>query len=102
MEQQTKQDVRKPLVGTKVGVVVSDGRDKTRTVLVKFQVKHPKYNKYLKRQSRLHVHDEANESHQGDRVEIANCRPMSRTKSWRLVRVVEKAPMKVDAFPTEA
>ena len=82
---------RKPLVGTQLGTVTSDKRDKTRAVEITFSVKHPKYGKYLRKTSRFHVHDEKNESKNGDRVEIANCRPLSKTKSWRLVRVVEKA-----------
>jgi small subunit ribosomal protein S17 len=79
------------LKGIKIGIVVSDKRDKTRTVEVEYQNRHPKYGKYLHRQTRHHVHDEANASHAGDRVEIAPCRPMSKTKNWRLVRVVEAA-----------
>ena len=76
--------------GTKVGVVASDKRDKTRVVRVNYQVRHPKYGKYLKRQTRYHVHDPQNASKTGDVVEIANCRPISKTKKWRLVRVVEQ------------
>lgn len=83
---------RGPLTSTVVGVVASDKRDKTRTVVVEFQQRHPKYGKYLKRSTRYQVHDGANASKEGDRVEIANCRPVSKTKSWRLVRVVESAP----------
>ena len=75
----------------KVGVVKSDARDKTRAVVINFSVKHPKYGKYLKKRTVLHVHDEKNESRLGDRVEIAECRPISRTKSWTLLRVLEKA-----------
>ena len=77
------------LTGIKVGVVTSDKRDKTRTVKVDFQSRHPKYGKYLHRHQRFHVHDETNVSKEGDRVEIAPCRPLSKTKSWRLVRVLE-------------
>ena len=77
--------------GTKIGVVTSDKRDKTRTVAIDFQVRHPKYGKYLKRRSKFHVHDEKNTSKLGDRVEIVNSRPLSKTKSWRLVRVIDKA-----------
>ncbi|MCC7191824.1 MAG: 30S ribosomal protein S17 [Phycisphaeraceae bacterium] len=77
------------LTSTKVGIVTSAKRDKTRTVAIDFQVRHPKYGKYLKKQTKFQVHDEKNVSKLGDRVEIANCRPISRTKSWRLVRVVE-------------
>lgn len=87
----TKAPADRDLRGTRVGVVSSDKRDKTRTVVVEFQVRHPKYNKYLARRTKLAVHDEKNESHLGDRVEIVNCRPISRTKNWRLVRVVEKS-----------
>ena len=83
------------LKGTKIGTVVSDKRDKTRTVRVPYQVKHPKYGKYLHRDLKFHVHDENNESHEGDRVEIVAGRPVSKTKTWRLVRVVEKAPEKI-------
>ena len=78
------------LTGTRVGVVVSDKQNKTRTVAVEFQVQHPKYGKYLHRKARFHVHDEQNQSRQGDRVEIASCRPLSKTKSWRLIRVLAR------------
>ncbi len=75
---------------TKTGVVISAKRNQTRTVEVSYKVKHPKYGKYLKRRTRYHVHDPNNETGIGDLVEIANCRPISKTKSWRLVRVLEK------------
>ncbi len=78
------------LKGTRIGVVESDKRDKTRKVVIRYQAKHPKYGKYVGKRTVLHVHDEHNESGQGDVVEIAECRPISKTKSWRLVRVVEK------------
>jgi len=77
-------------VGTKVGVVDSDKRAKTRKVVVNYLAKHPKYGKYVRQRTVLHVHDENNESHSGDVVEVAPCRPISKTKSWRLVRIVEK------------
>lgn len=86
---------RGPLIRTKYGVVTSDQRDKTRKVEVSYKVRHPKYGKFLKRRTVFHVHDEKNESQLGDRVEIAHCRPLSKTKSWRLVRIVEKAPANV-------
>ena len=92
---------RKALTGTLIGRVVSDKRAKTRTVAVDYQYKHPKYGKYLQRQTKLHVHDDANESKLNDRVEIANCRPVSKTKSWRLVRIVEKAPAPVEHVSVE-
>ena len=82
---------RKSLTGLLVGVVSNDKRDKTRTVLVDYQVRHPKYGKYIKKQTRYHVHDPENACKMGDRVEIVNCRPISKTKSWRLVRVMEVA-----------
>lgn len=77
---------------TRVGVVTSDRRAKTIGVMVEFTAQHTKYGKYLRRRRVLHAHDEANEAHVGDRVEIAVCRPLSKTKSWRLVRILEKAP----------
>jgi small subunit ribosomal protein S17 len=75
----------------KVGIVASDGRNKTRKVSIRFSVRHPKYGKYMRRETVLHVHDEANVSKKGDRVEIAECRPISKTKSWVLLRVLESA-----------
>lgn len=92
-DSQTTNDRR--LTGTKVGIVTSDKRDKTRTVAVDFQKVHPKYGKRLRRQAKFQVHDANNESGAGDRVEIAQCRPLSKTKSWRLIRVIEKAPAAV-------
>src|SRR5207249_3200073 len=77
---------------TLVGVVASDKAHKTIKVLVEYQTRHPKYGKYLKRRTILHAHDEKNEAKEGDKVEIAECRPLSKTKHHRLVRVVEKAP----------
>lgn len=76
---------------TQVGIVESDKRDKTRTVVVRWSVKHPKYGKYVRRKTVLQVHDPANESRLGDTVEVAPCRPISKTKTWRLVRVVKKS-----------
>lgn len=76
----------------KTGVVESDKGDKTRKVVINFLAKHPKYGKYVRRRTVLHVHDEKNESHVGDRVEVAECRRISKTKSWILTKVVEKAP----------
>ena len=74
------------------GVVASDKGDKTIKVVVAFQTKHPKYGKFLKRRTVLHAHDEKNDAKEGDTVEIAECRPLSKTKHHRLVRVVERAP----------
>ena len=76
---------------TLTGVVVSNSGDKSITVAIDFKIKHPKYGKYVKRRTKLAVHDEQNQAGVGDLVEIAECRPYSKTKSWRLVRVAEKA-----------
>jgi small subunit ribosomal protein S17 len=75
---------------TRIGVVDTDRRDKTRRVVVNYQDKHPKYGKYIRKRTVLHVHDENNESKAGDLVEVAPCRPISKTKSWKLVRIVER------------
>ncbi len=75
----------------RIGIVQSDRRDKTRKVAINFLVRHPKYGKYTRRRTVLHVHDEQNASKAGDKVEIAECRPLSKTKSWVLLRVVEPA-----------
>ena len=76
------------------GVVVSDSGDKSIRVTVDFRIRHPKYGKYVKRRTKLGVHDEHNRAGVGDVVEVAECRPYSKTKSWRLVRVVERAVQK--------
>ncbi len=73
------------------GVVLSDKMDKTITVMIERKVKHPLYGKYIKRSTKLHVHDENNECAIGDTVSIAECKPMSKTKSWTLVEVINKA-----------
>jgi small subunit ribosomal protein S17 len=70
------------------GVVASDQGDKTIVVECMHLTQHAKYGKYMRRRTRLHVHDEKNEAHVGDRVEVAACRPVSKTKSWRLVKVL--------------
>lgn len=71
-----------------VGRVISDKMDKTRTVLVERRVRHPLYGKYIRRSSKLHVHDEDNVSRMGDRVRIRECRPMSKQKRFALIEVV--------------
>lgn len=98
---QPQNEQTRRLSRTKIGVVASDKRDKTRTVKVDYQLMHPKYGKYLKRQATFHVHDPANASKAGDRVEIAPCRPISKTKTWRLVRVVTSAPEPVTPISAE-
>jgi small subunit ribosomal protein S17 len=74
-----------------VGRVVSDKMQKTVTVLVERRVKHPLYGKFMTRSSRFHAHDEARECKEGDLVLIEECRPIARTKSWRVIELVEKA-----------
>lgn len=73
------------------GRVVSSKMDKTITVVIERTVQHPLYRKYIRRKTKLNAHDENNECGQGDLVVIEECRPLSKTKSWRLIRVVEKA-----------
>lgn len=73
------------------GVVLSDKMDKTATVMIERKVKHPLYGKYIKRSTKLHVHDENNECSTGDTVSVAECSPKSKTKSWTLVEVINKA-----------
>ena len=76
---------------TATGKVVSDKMDKTITVLIERRVKHPIYGKYITRSSRLHAHDEANECKLGDIVTIAETRPYSKTKTWKLEKIEESA-----------
>jgi small subunit ribosomal protein S17 len=74
------------------GIVTRDKNAKTRRVEVQRLVRHPKYGKYVKQRTICYAHDEGNESHLGDTVEIVEARPLSRTKRWKLVRVVTRAP----------
>ncbi len=74
------------------GVVVSDKMAKTISVRVERHVRHPIYGKTLRREYVCYAHDEKNEAKSGDRVEIEECRPLSRMKHWRLVRVVDRGP----------
>lgn len=73
------------------GSVISNRMDKTITVLVERRVRHPLYKKYIRRSTKLHAHDENNECNEGDTVLIEECRPISKTKSWRVVKVLERA-----------
>lgn len=75
----------------KRAVVVSKSGDKSIKVEINYKIKHPVYNKFIKRRTKLGVHDEVNAAGLGDVVEIVECRPISKSKSWRLVRVLEKA-----------
>ncbi len=76
---------------TITGVVIGRSGDKSIKVAIDFKVKHPKYGKYMRRRRKLNVHDERNQAGVNDVVEIAQCRPVSKTKSWRLVKIAEKA-----------
>ena len=76
---------------TLTGRVVSNKMNKTIAVEIERLVKHPRYGKYIRRTTKLLAHDEANESREGDTVTIAECRPLSRSKSWRVVAVLERA-----------
>lgn len=82
---------------TRVGFVTSDRREKTIRVAVDRLVRHPKYGKFIRRRTVLHAHDETNDARIGDKVEVAMCRPLSKLKCWRLLRVIERAPGKGDA-----
>ena len=75
----------------RVGVVVSDSRDKTITVEVPNLTAHPRYDKVVRRSTKFHVHDETNDAHLGDKVEIMETRPVSKQKRWRLIEIVERA-----------
>ncbi len=81
----------------RIGIVESDSREKSRKITIQYVSKHPKYGKYVRRRTVLHAHDAANESRKGDRVEVAECRPISRTKRWTIVKILEKAPVQLDA-----
>jgi small subunit ribosomal protein S17 len=78
------------VVRTVSGVVVSDKMDRTITVLVERKVEHPLYGKFIKRSTKLHAHDENNECNTGDEVTIQQCRPISKSKSWKLVEITKK------------
>jgi small subunit ribosomal protein S17 len=85
------------VISTKIGIVESDKRDQTRKVVVPNPMMHPKYGKIIRRKTILHVHDPKNETRMGDMVEVAPCRPVSKTKTWTVVRIVRKgAQMKFE------
>jgi len=73
------------------GKVISDKMDKSATVMIERKVKHPVYGKYIRRSTKLHIHDAENTCQEGDLVVIEQCRPISRTKSWRLVEVLGRS-----------
>jgi len=82
---------------TMEGIVVSDKMNKTRIVTVSRSFRHPFYEKIMKKVSKFAVHDEKNDSHEGDLVEIMSTRPLSKSKRWRLVRIVKAAPKVAEA-----
>jgi len=84
------QDQRKPRK-TVSGTVVSRSGDKSIRISIDYRVRHPVYGKYMNKRTKLGVHDDKNEAQVGDVVEVVECRPMSKTKSWRLLKVVQKA-----------
>lgn len=90
MEATTTQTVDRNLRKTRIGIVSSNKMDKTITVKVERKIKHPLYGKFLKKTTSFHAHDEKNECSIGDLVKIMETRPLSKTKRWRLVEIVEK------------
>ena len=82
----------KKIQRTLVGRVVSNKMDKTVSVAIERLIKHPVYGKYIRRTTKVLAHDAANDCREGDRVEIAECRPLSKKKSWAVINVVERAP----------
>jgi small subunit ribosomal protein S17 len=76
---------------TLTGLVVSDSMDKSITVVAERRVKHPVYGKIMRRSTKVHAHDESNECNKGDTVMVEQCRPLSKTKTWRLVKILERA-----------
>lgn len=89
MSEQQTENVARALTGT----VVSDKMNKTVTVLVERKVKHPLYGKIIRLSKKYHAHDENNEYGMGDQVVIEECRPISKTKAWRVTRLIEKADL---------
>jgi len=87
------QKAKGSLVQTQIGRVVGDKMNKTVTVLVERRVKHPLYSKVVTRSNKYHAHDENNEYKEGDLVEIEACRKLSKTKAWRVKRLIEKAKL---------
>lgn len=82
-----KQNLRKE----RTGVVTSDKMDKSIVIAVERKVKHPKYGKFIKKTAKFVAHDEKNDCNEGDTVKIRECRPLSKSKNWRLVEIVERA-----------
>ena len=85
------EEIKRTLRKTRVGKVISVKMDKTIVVAIEDNVKHPLYGKIIKRTKKLHAHDENNMCGVGDKVEVMETRPLSKTKRWRLVEIIEKA-----------
>jgi small subunit ribosomal protein S17 len=83
----TTQEIKR----TQTGRVVSNKMDKSVTVLLERQIKHALYGKYIKRSTKVRAHDEENSCNEGDKVMIAECRPLSKSKSWRVIEILERA-----------
>ena len=83
----TTQEIKR----TQTGRVVSNKMDKSVTVLLEREIKHPLYGKYIKRSTKVRAHDEDNSCNEGDKVMIAECRPLSKSKSWRVIEILERA-----------
>ncbi len=88
-EEATLESPTRPLRKTQIGIVTSDKMDKTIVVMTTSRVPHPRFGKIIKRTAKFHAHDEKNEAKEGDRVVIAETRPLSRLKRWRLVEVIQ-------------
>ena len=84
-------------VKERVGKVISNKMEKTITVLVERRVKHPRFRKYINRRKKLHAHDEREEANIGDKVRIIETRPLSKSKRWRLMEIVQRDPSKAAA-----
>lgn len=87
----TQATVTEAVKRTLQGVVTSNAGDKSATIMIERKIKHPIYGKFIKRSTKIRLHDETNECNKGDTILIEECRPMSKTKSWKLVKIVEKA-----------
>lgn len=85
--------MRNQKIKTLTGVVTSKSGRKSIKVVIDYKIKHPKYGKYIRRRTKLGVHDEHEQAGVGDLVEIAECRPVSKSKNWRLVKVAQRAVM---------
>ncbi len=77
-------------IRTLTGLVISDKMDKSAVIKVERKVRHPLYGKYIRRSTKLHIHDENNECRAGDTVSVKQCRPLSKTKSWTLVEIIDR------------